>query len=97
LLTGYRASQHDTVATVEVLDSLMGCDLGNICGGAITDSVDYFKILMLANRRERDETNVTNDDIGRMAHEKIQNLYFLNFEKCRFEPENPFNLGVPVY
>jgi hypothetical protein len=52
----------------------MGCDLGNICGGAITDSVDYFKILMLANRRERDETNVTNDDIGRMAHEKIQNL-----------------------
>jgi hypothetical protein len=43
-------------------------------GGAITDSVDYFKIPMLANRRERDETNVTNDDIGRMAHEKIQNL-----------------------
>jgi hypothetical protein len=35
-------------------------------GRAITESVDYFQIPMLANRRERDETNVTNDNIGRL-------------------------------
>jgi hypothetical protein len=42
-----------------MLGSLMGCDLGNIC--VKTENVDYFT----SNRRERDETNVTNDDVFR--------------------------------
>jgi hypothetical protein len=47
---------------VEVLESLMGCDLGNICAQTReksvmkTENVDYFTV-----ERERDETNVTND------------------------------------
>jgi hypothetical protein len=56
---------------VEVLDSLMGCDLGNICAKAerqtceksVTENVDYFQIQTHTNRRERERTNVTNDDV----------------------------------
>jgi hypothetical protein len=59
-----------------MLNSLMGCDLGN--------------------RRERDETNITNDDVFRsvcsvylrpmrrlIGHEKMQDLYqrFVDWEK----------------
>jgi hypothetical protein len=48
---------------VEALDSLMGCDLGNICAKAErqtceksvteTENVDYFQIQTHTNRRER--------------------------------------------
>jgi hypothetical protein len=42
---------------VEVLDSLMGCDLGNVCAKAerltseksVNENVDYFQIQTLAN------------------------------------------------
>jgi hypothetical protein len=43
-----------------------------------TENVDYFQIQINTNRQERDEFNLTNDDVFQpiwlIAHEKIQEL-----------------------
>jgi hypothetical protein len=53
---------------VEVLDSLMGCDLGNLCA-KVQWKICKWKLKMSttlrANRQERDDTNVTNDNVFR--------------------------------
>jgi hypothetical protein len=55
---------------VEVLDSLMGCDLGNLCA-KVQWKICKWKLktstTLRGNRRERDDTNVTNDDVFRLV------------------------------
>jgi hypothetical protein len=56
---------------VDVMNSLMGCDLGNICAKPERKSSENCKrklktlTILHAHRRERDDTNVTNDDVFR--------------------------------